>query len=50
MASEVDNSAKSVPKAIAWSLAIVVSVYLAIGILLPQKLGKNLGGVTDPHS
>ena len=48
MASEVDNSAKSVPKAIAWSLAIVVSVYLAIGILLPQKLGKNLGGSLTP--
>ena len=48
MASEVDNSAKSVPKAIAWSLAIAVSVYLAIGILLPQKLGKNLGGSLTP--
>ena len=48
LASEVANSAKSVPRAIAWSLAIVGTVYLAIGILLPQKLGKNLQGSLTP--
>jgi APA family basic amino acid/polyamine antiporter len=48
LAGEVANSAKSVPRAIAWSLAIVGAVYLAIGILLPQKLGRNLAGSLTP--
>jgi APA family basic amino acid/polyamine antiporter len=48
LAGEVANSAKSVPRAIAWSLAIVGTVYLAIGMLLPQKLGRNLEGSLTP--
>ncbi len=48
LAGEVANSVKSVPRAIAWSLAIVGTIYLAIGMLLPQKLGRNLEGSLTP--
>jgi APA family basic amino acid/polyamine antiporter len=48
LGNEVKNSTKSVPRAIAWSLGIVGIVYLAIGVLLPQRLGKNLEGSLTP--
>jgi APA family basic amino acid/polyamine antiporter len=48
LANEVTNSAKSVPRAIAWSLGIVGVVYLALGFLLPRKLGRNLEGSLTP--
>lgn len=48
LANEVTNSAKSVPRAIAWSLGIVGTVYLALAVLLPRKLGSNLEGSLTP--
>ena len=48
LANEVTNSSKSVPRAIAWSLGIVGVVYLALGFLLPRKLGSDLEGSLTP--
>jgi APA family basic amino acid/polyamine antiporter len=48
LAHEVADSTKSVPRAIAWSLGIVGVVYLALGFLLPRKLGSNLEGSLTP--
>jgi APA family basic amino acid/polyamine antiporter len=48
LAGEVANPPKSVPRAIAWSLGIVGVVYLALGFLLPRKLGSNLEGSLTP--
>jgi APA family basic amino acid/polyamine antiporter len=48
LAGEVANPPKSVPRAIAWSLGIVGVVYLALGFLLPTKLGSNLKGSLTP--
>ena len=48
LANEVANSTKSVPRAIAWSLGIVGTVYLALAVLLPRKLGSNLEGSLTP--
>ena len=48
LANEVANSTKSVPRAIAWSLGIVGTLYLALSVLLPRKLGSNLGGSLTP--
>ena len=44
LGSEVRDSARNVPRAIAISLAIVLAIYLALGYLLTTRLGSNLGG------
>ena len=48
LAGEVVNSVKAVPRAIGWSLAIVGTVYLMLGLLLPAKLGRSLTGSLTP--
>jgi APA family basic amino acid/polyamine antiporter len=48
LGGEVANSVKAVPRAIGWSLAIVGTIYLILGFLLPAKLGQSLAGSLTP--
>lgn len=48
LAGEVEDSQRNVPSAIRISLGIVFAVYLALAILLPQRLGWALAGSPAP--
>ena len=48
LGGEVDNPAKTVPRAIWLSLAMVLVIYLALSILLVDKLGSALASTVTP--
>lgn len=48
LGDEVDNAPITIPKAIRFSLAIVVLIYVVLSLLLPAKLGFGLAGATAP--
>lgn len=48
LGSEVKDSARTIPSAIRISLLIVLAIYLALGFVLPWKLGVALSGSLTP--